>query len=86
MWISDGVRTLSAIPLTLMAAALTGILWLGNWPIETAAQRIQFIGFGLIGAIVLLGLAIFLVKDGIKSLSGEIGAIKFSLNEDEKDD
>jgi hypothetical protein len=86
MWVGDGIRALSAIPLTLMAVAFTLVLWLGNWPSETAAQRIQLIGFGLIGSVVLLGLALFLVKDGIKSLSAEMGAMKVKMNSEDKDE
>jgi hypothetical protein len=85
-WIGNGVRTLSPIPLTFMAGALTGILWLGNWPAETAAQRIQYIGLGLMGAIGLLGLALFLVREGIKSLSVKAGAVEIGLNQDNKDE
>ena len=85
-WIGNGVRTLSPIPLTLMAAGLTFILWLGNWPLETAEQRIQYLGIGLLFVLALLGLALFLVREGIKSFSVKAGAVEIGVNEQNKDD
>ena len=83
-WIGNGVRTLSPIPLTLMAAGLVFILWLGNWPLETAEQRIRWLGISLVGCIALLGLALFLVREGIKSFSVKAGAVEIGVN-DERD-
>jgi hypothetical protein len=83
-WIADGVRTLSPIPLTFMSAGLVFILWLGNWPVETAEQRIRWLGISLVGCIALLGLALFLVREGIKSFSVKAGSVEIGVN-DEKD-
>lgn len=85
-WIGSGVRTLSPIPLTFMAAGLVFILWLGNWPIETAEQRIRWLGISLVGSIALLGLALFLVREGIKSFSVKAGAVEMEVNGDKSDD
>jgi hypothetical protein len=85
-WIGNGVRTLSPIPLTLMAAGLTSILWVGGWPAETAEQRIQYLGIGLLFVLALLGLALFLVREGIKSFSVKAGAVEIGVNEQNKDD
>jgi len=83
-WIGNGVRTLSPIPLTFMAAGLVFILWLGGWPVETAEQRIRWLGISLVGCIALLGLALFLVREGIKSFSVKAGAVEIGVN-DERD-
>lgn len=80
-WIADGIRIGAPIPLTLCAAALTLILWKGNWPIETAEQRIQYLGFGLLGVLFLLGLALFLSRDGISSFSVKAGAVELNVND-----
>lgn len=85
-WVSDFVRILAPIPLTGCAAALTLILWRGGWPIETAEQRIQYLGFGLLGVLFLLGLALFLSRDGISSFSVKAGAVELNVNDGEKND
>lgn len=85
-WIADGIRIGAPIPLTLCAAALTLILWRGGWPIETAEQRIQYLGLGLLGVLFLLGLALFLSRDGISSFSVKAGAVELNVNDKEKSD
>lgn len=80
-WIADGIRIGAPIPLTLCAAALTLILWKGGWPIETAEQRIQYLGFGLLGVLFLLGLSLFLSRDGISSFSVKAGAVEVNVND-----
>lgn len=84
-WFSDAIRTLSPIPLTLGAAALTAILWRGGWPIETAEQRIQFLGLGLLTVLFLLGLSLFLNRAGVSSFSVKAGSVEVSVN-DKKDE
>jgi hypothetical protein len=85
--IAEGIRIGAPIPLTLGAAGLVGILWRGGWPIETAEQRVQFLGIGLLVLLLLLGLALFLAKDGIKSISLRgPGGVELNVNEDGKDE
>ena len=47
-----------SIALTAFAAGLVMILWLGTWPIETAADRIAIFGraltISLVGSLVVL--------------------------------
>ena len=84
-WVADALRTLSPLPLTFAAAGLTLILWLGGWPIETAEQRIRWLGISLVGCIALLGLALFLVREGIRSFSVKAGAVEIGINDDDDD-
>lgn len=85
-WVSDFVRILAPIPLTFCAAGLTFILWKGGWPIETAEARVQWLGIALIANIALLGLALFLNKDGISSFSVKAGAVEIGVNDGERKD
>lgn len=81
-WIADGIRIGAPIPLTLTAACLVLILWRGGWPIETAEARVQWLGIALIANIALLGLALFLNKDGIKSFTIKGGPVEIGVNDD----
>lgn len=85
-WFADALRTLSPLPLTFAAAGLTLILWLGGWPIETAEQRIRWLGISLVCTIALLGLALFLVREGIRSFTVKAGAVEIGVNEELNDD
>ncbi len=86
-WIANGIRIFAPIPLTLSAAALVGILWKGSWPIETAELRIQFLGLGMLVVLALLGLALFLSREGISSISlTGPGGIGMSVNKKDKED
>ena len=86
-WIADGIRIGAPIPLTLSAAGLVFILWLGGWPIETAESRVQWLGIGLMVVLLLLGLALFLGRSGISSLSVKgPGGVEVNINEKEKAD
>lgn len=86
-WVSDFVRILAPIPLTFCAAAMVLILWQGGWPIETAEQRIQFLGLVALGTLVLLGLALFLNRQGISSFSIKgPGGVELNVNDGERKD
>ncbi|MCA3080543.1 MAG: hypothetical protein ING71_17345 [Rhodocyclaceae bacterium] len=86
-WIADGIRIGAPIPLTLFAGGLVFILWLGNWPLETAEQRIQFLGIGMLLVLGLLGLSLFLGRQGISSLSVKgPGGMEVNINEKDKAD
>lgn len=82
---SDFVRILAPIPLTGCAAALTLILWKGGWPIETAEARVQWLGIALTANIALLGLALFLNRDGIRSFTIDAGPVKLGVNDKDPD-
>jgi hypothetical protein len=84
--IAEGIRIGAPIPLTLFAAAIVVIFWLGGWPIETAELRVRFLGIGLLVLLLLLGLALFLGKDGIKSVNLELGAAKLNMTSEDKDE
>ncbi len=83
-WIAEGIRIGAPIPLTLSAAGLVILLWRGGWPIETAEARVQWLGIALLANIAMIGLALFLNKDGISSFSVKAGAVEVNLNEGEK--
>ncbi|GIU67159.1 hypothetical protein [Candidatus Phycosocius spiralis] len=82
-WIGEGIRIAAPIPLTLSAVGLVLILWRGGWPIETAEARVQWLGIALLANIFMIGLALFLTKDGISSFSLKAGAVEVNVNEDE---
>ena len=85
--IAEGIRIGAPIPLTLCVVGMVGVLWRGGWPIETAEQRVQFLGIGLLVLLLLLGLSLFLVRDGIKSLSLRgPGGVELNVNQDDKDE
>lgn len=85
-WVAEGIRIGAPIPLTGTAAGLVLILWQGGWPLETAEARVQWLGIALIANIALLGLALFLSRDGIRSFSLRGGPIEFGINDGEKTD
>lgn len=85
-WIADGIRIGAPIPLTLCAAGLVLILWLGQWPIETAEQRIQYLGIGMLMILAVLALSLFLSREGISSFSVKAGAVELNVNDKDKSD
>lgn len=82
-WIAEGIRIGAPIPLTFCAAGLVFILWRGGWPIETAEARVQWLGIALVTNLFLLGLALFLNRDGIKSFSIKGGPVEIGVNEND---
>ena len=86
-WIADGIRIGAPIPLTFTSAGLVWILWQGGWPIETAEARVQWLGVALLFNLTLLGLALFLSRQGISSFSLRgPGGVEVNINEKEKAD
>ena len=84
-WVADGVRIGAPIQLTFAAAGLVYILWLGNWPVETAEQRVQWLGIALLFNLTLLGLALFLSRAGISSFSLKgPGGMEMEINGQDK--
>jgi hypothetical protein len=82
-WIREGIKTLSAIPISAYIASVTCILAFSSWPPEVANTRIQFLGMGLLGALVVLALSLFLVKDGIESFYLKNDVVEIGFNKDE---
>jgi len=86
-WIAEGIRIGAPIPLTITAACLVVILWRGGWPIETAEARVQWLGIALLFNLTLLGLALFLSRQGISSFSLRgPGGMEVNINEKDKAD
>lgn len=81
-WVSNFVRILAPIPLTFTAVGLVWVLWLGGWPVETAEARVQWLGIALVANIALLGLALFLNRDGIRSFTIKGGPVEIGVNDD----
>lgn len=48
--------------LTFGAAGLVLVIWLGPWPDATAAQRLNFLGWTLLGTLGLIGLGTFFLQ------------------------
>jgi hypothetical protein len=78
--IAAWLRTLSPLALSAGAVALVAIIWRGGWPEDTAAQRIDWIGWTLIGVIIWLGLSLFLVG-GIRNARVRAGPAEASIND-----
>lgn len=83
---ADWLRTLSPVALSAGAASLVMILWRGGWPEGTAEARVQWLGLGLLAVIGLLGLALFLTRGGLTSLSIKAGPVEASLGTKGDDD
>jgi hypothetical protein len=47
---------------------------------------VQWLGIALLANIAMIGLALFLNKDGISSFSVKAGAVEVNLNEGDKND
>ena len=48
--------------LTICAAGVVLVIWLGPWPDGTASQRLNFLGWTLLGLLVLIGLGTFFLQ------------------------
>lgn len=48
--------------LTFAAAGLVLVIWLGPWPDATAGQRLNFLGWTLLGTLGLIGLGTFFLQ------------------------
>lgn len=56
--------------LTFCAAGLVLVIWLGPWPDATAGQRLNFLGWTLIGSLGLIGLGTFFLQRRTVNLKG----------------
>lgn len=60
--------------LTVCAAGLVWIIVWGGWPSETAAQRLTFLGWSLIGLLFLIALGTFFLQRRTVNLKVETPA------------
>lgn len=56
--------------LTLCGAGLVWIIVWGGWPVETASQRLTFLGWTLIGLLFLIALGTFFLQRRTVNLKG----------------
>jgi hypothetical protein len=57
--------------LTLCAVGQVLVIWLGPWPESTAALRLQFLGWGMIANLGLIGLGTFFLQRRTVNLKGK---------------
>ena len=57
--------------LTICAAGQVLVIWLGPWPDDTSALRLQFLGWGMIGNLGLIGLGTFFLQRRTVNLKGK---------------
>ena len=71
-----------AIALTSYVVGVTLILWLGAWGIDTAPERIKWISWGMLGALVIVGLVIIGLGTAINKrvAKGELGTASFEVS------
>lgn len=65
--------------LTACAAGVVLILWLGPWPDETAAQRLNYLGWTLIGLLFLIGLGTMFLQRRTVNVKAETAAGSFEV-------
>ena len=85
-WVSDGMKALSAIPISLYIVGVTCIIAFSSWPTEVANIRIQYLGMALLASLAVLALSLFLVREGIKSFYVKNGIVEVGMNRDEDED
>jgi hypothetical protein len=79
MWIFGPVMLLYALALT------SAVLWL-NWPVDLAAKRLDYIGWALLGTLVLVGLSSFFMTGFISSVKISAGAASLEVEGDDDRD
>lgn len=62
--------------LTVCAAALVYIIVWGGWPNDTAEQRLNFLGWTLLGVLFLIGLGTFFLQRRTVNLKVETPGVK----------
>lgn len=66
--------------LTLCAVGQTIVMVWGGWPAETAAQRLNFLGWTLIGNLCLIGLGTFFLQRRTVNMKADLpggGSVEF---------
>ena len=86
---SEGLRRMMTIALfgagvvcTLGAAAMVLIIWLGGWTSDTQAQRLEILGWALLGMLagVLAVIISFAIGGPVGRLKGGIGLASFEAS------
>ena len=68
--------------LTLCATGLVLVIWLGPWPDETAAQRLNFLGWSLLALLALIGLGTAFLQRRTVDIRGTLpGGASFEIDD-----
>ena len=68
--------------LTAGAVGLVLIIWLGPWPDATAPQRLNFLGWSLLGLLGLIGLGTFFLQRRTVDIRGTLpGGATFEIDD-----
>ena len=68
--------------LTICAAGLVLVIWLGPWPDETAAQRLNFLGWSLLALLALIGLGTAFLQRRTVDIRGTLpGGASFEIDD-----
>lgn len=72
----------AGIVCTLGAAAMVLIVWLGGWSPETQPQRLEILGWALLGMLagILAVIISFAIGGPVGRLSGSLGLASFSAS------
>lgn len=62
--------------LTFCGAGLALIIWLGPWPADTAAQRLNYLGLSLLGVLALIAFGNFYLQRRTVNLKVETPGVK----------
>ena len=65
--------------LTLCAVGQTAVLVWGGWPADTAEQRLTFLGWTLIGNLVLIGMGTFFLQRRTVNVHAKTAAGEFEI-------
>lgn len=65
--------------LTVCAGALTYVIVWGGWPADTAEQRLNFLGWTLIGLLFLIGLGTMFLQRRTVNVKAETPAGSFEV-------
>lgn len=66
--------------LTVCAAGVVLIVWLGPWPEETASLRLNFLGWTLLGLLGLIGLGTFFLQRRTVDVRVKTAAGEFEID------
>lgn len=67
--------------LTVCAVGQVLVIWLGPWPDDTSALRLQFLGWGMIVNLALIGLGTFFLQRRTVNLHAKTAAGEFELED-----
>lgn len=78
----------AGIASTALAALLVVVLWMGEWSPETQVQRLDYLGYALLGALGGMGLVIVSMAIGgpVGRISAKTSVGEFHAEGDKEDD